>query len=201
LWRKKLWAFAKPKWNWEYWKLEGAIFQDIIEINSVPPEANFIARWMDFWFTNDPTTLIAVYKRNWWIVFDEELHSTWLTNQDIIWEFKMLWFEKSLEIFADSAEPKSIEEIYRGWFNVKWVTKWSDSIRYWITTVQEQWQIYITWRSTNLRKEFKKYIWAKDKEWKPTNQPIDKFNHCIDALRYACMMKFWKKLELNVIIW
>ena len=186
---------------WQYWKLEWAIFENWEEIWTVPPEANFVARWMDFWFTNDPTTLIAVYKWNWWIIFDEELWSNGLTNQDIIWEFKHLWFEKALEIFWDSAEPKSIEEIYRGGFNIKWVVKWPDSIKFWITTMKEQGKIYITARSINLKKEFKKYIWAKDKEGKPTNTPIGKFNHWIDAARYACMMKLKTESVLSIAIW
>jgi len=193
-------AYWKIYWLWEYWRLEGLIFENWKEIGDVPKEANFLARWQDFWFTNDPTTLIAVYKWNWALVLDEELWQHWLTNQDIVWEFKMLWFEKALEIFWDSAEPKSIEEIYRWGYNIKPVTKWPDSIKFWLDLMKQQ-PIYITARSINLKKEFKKYIWAKDKEGKPTNKPIDKFNHWIDAVRYACMMKLKTESELSIFIW
>jgi len=191
----------KIYWKWEYWKIQWVIFENWEIIEKVPENANFIAYWQDFWYTNDPTSLEALYKFNWWIVIDELIYETRMTNQDIIERYKNLWVNPTDKIWADSSEPKSIEEIYRGWFNIDWVTKWPDSIVYWIS-LMKQYKIYITARSINTIKEFKKYKWAVDREWKSLNKPVDKFNHWIDWIRYCVMMELWnKKPDLDIFIW
>jgi phage terminase large subunit len=178
-------------WLGEYWKMEWLVFTNWEEIWQVPDWSKLIGRWMDFGFTNDPTALIAVYRRNEWLILDEEIYKTWLTNQDIIKELQNLWISRSDEIFWDSAEPKSIEEIYRWGFNIKPVSKWPDSIRYWIDIMKSN-KLYITSRSRNLIREFKGYIWTKDKNNNLTDKPIDSNNHGIDWCRYCCLMKLWK---------
>jgi len=163
--------------NGSYWKITWLVFNKINIVNEIPKDAKSIWYGMDFWYTNDPTTLTEIFIFNNELYFDVLLYKTWLTNQDIISELKRLWIWKSEEIFWDSAEPKSIEEIYRWWFNIKWVVKWPDSIIFWISIMKE-YKLNITERSLEWRKEFKKYKWLVDKAWKALNKPIDNFNHC-----------------------
>lgn len=171
------------------------------QIDIVPEEAEVLTHWMDFWFVHDPTVLIRIYKWNKALIFDELIYETWLTNRAISKRLEELWIEWHEEIWADSSEPKSIEEISQDWFNIKWVTKWPDSIMYWINTMKD-YEIYITARSYNLLKESRKYIWAKDKDWKSINKPIDKFNHGMDWARYWVMMKLWlKESDWDILFW
>ena len=168
--------------------LEWLVFENWRIIDAVPAEAKLLWYWKDFGYTNDPTTLVAVYMYNNELICDELLYERWLTNQDIVERYGELWINKQDNIWADCAEPKSIEEIFRAWYNIKWVTKWPDSIMYGID-IMKQYVINITARSWNIQKEFKKYVWAKDKNWKNLNKPIDADNHTIDGIRYLCMME------------
>jgi len=184
-------AYWRIYWKWEYWRLEWLIFSWRKEIWCVPDWAKLLCRWLDFWFSNDPTCLTALYKFDGWIILDEEIYQNWLTNQDIVALFQVMQIDKLVEIFADSSEPKSIEEIHRCWYNIKPVTKWPDSIRYWIDLMKQN-NIFITSRSKNWLREFKWYTRQKDKNWKYIWVPIDIQNHFIDANRYWFLMKFWK---------
>ena len=186
--------------EWEYGKLQGLIFENIEIIQKVPENAKLVCYGMDFWFTNDPTTFLAIYKYNSEIIIDEIIYKTQMTNNDIINFLKSEKVDNFTQIWADSSEPKSIEEIYRWWFNIKAVEKWPDSIMYWINKMKE-FKLKVTSRSVNTIKEFRKYTWLTDKEWKSLNKPIDSFNHCIDAIRYGIMMSFWREKEIDIFIW
>ena len=188
-------------WKWWYWKITWLIFPNVNIVKEIPKESNFICNWKDFWFTAHPTTLIWIYMYNNELYLDQRLWSTWLVNtyrnesekeKSITWNYEILGITKTEEIFADSAEPKSIEEIYNCWYNIKWATKWPDSVQFWITTMK-WYKINVTERSLDLRKEFRKYKRAEDKNWKTLNVPIKKFDHGIDAVRYWCIMKLPKK--------
>lgn len=185
-------AYWQIYWLGQYGKISGLIFENWETTKEIPKEAEFIGFWQDFWYTNDPTTFIGVYKYDWELILDEVFYETGLTNQDIIAKYESLEVGKYDDIIADSAEPKSIEEIYRGGYNIKWVEKWPDSIQFGIS-IMKQYKMKVTERSYNLIKELKHYKWAEDKEWKALNKPIDKFNHAIDAVRYLCMMKLKKQ--------
>jgi phage terminase large subunit len=175
---------------WKWWRAVEWLIFNFIEIDKVPSEAKLVNRWLDFWFTNDPSAFTSIYEWNSWIILDEEFYRTWMTNQDIISMFKSIWIWKTDEIIADSSEPKSIEEIYRAWFNIIWAEKWPDSVIYW-NQIMLQFTFYITKKSLNLKKEFKNYCRATDKEWKTINKPIDAFNHGIDWIRYAITKRYW----------
>ena len=180
-------------WLWQYWRLEGRIF-DFKEISEVPETAKLLGYGLDFGFTNDPTALVAVYESGEALVLDEIVYESGLTNPDIVRKFENANITKNTEIWADSSEPKSIEEIYRSGYNIHAVEKWPDSVRFWIDTMR-QFPLYVTARSLNLRKEWKKYIWKKDKNGKSLNVPIDEFYHAIDAARYLIMSK--KKQQIK----
>ena len=84
---------------------------------------------LDFGYSNDPTALVRIYKRGDELYFKQLIYTTGLTNQDISRELKVLEITRGAEIFADSAEPKSIEEIYRTGFNIKPTKKGPDSYK------------------------------------------------------------------------
>jgi phage terminase large subunit len=169
-------------------KIEGLIFRNHNIITELPKEAEFIACGMDFGFTNDPTTLIEVYRYNGELILNELLFSTGLTNQDIGNRLTQLGFNKQKIIIADSAEPKSIEELRRMGFNVQPASKGADSIRASID-ILKRFTLNITSNSTNLKKEFMNYKWDE----KDNTKPIDCFNHGIDAVRYVALNKLANK--------
>ena len=181
-------AKAKTSKYWENWwrvyglgelgSLEGVIFDNWRLIDTIPREAELIGIGMDFGYTNDPTAIIEVYKYNNKRILNEICYRTGLVNQDIA---KML--PSGTIIYADSAEPKSIEEIRRTGKNIKGVTKGKDSIMFGISTMQGQ-EYLVTKQSTNIINELRYYCWDTDKNGKKLNKPIDMFNHSIDAIRY-----------------
>jgi len=113
---------------------------------------------------------------------NELLYRTGMTNQDIAREFTKLNLDRRDEIWADSAEPKSIEEIYRLGFNIKPTAKGSVNIG---IDIIRRYKLYVTERSINLIKELRNYKFIEDKNGQLTNKPIDAFNHATDAARYS----------------
>lgn len=174
-----------------YWKIYGlgqvgssqALIFRINECNSIPPEAKFLSYGMDFGFTNDPTTLVAIYQQGDNIYLKELLYQTGLTNRDIDEKLRFHSVERK-EIFADSAEPKSIEELYRMGWNIKPATKGQGSVNIGID-MMKRYQIHVTKDSVNMIKEFRNYKWQEDKNGNVLNTPVDMFNHTIDAIRYG----------------
>ena len=158
-------------------------------IDEIPDNASEIALGLDFGFTADPTSLIKVYKHDLNLYIDELIYERGLTNQDIAHKIKQLGIDRSIEIFADSAEPKSIEEIFRmGGINIKPTKKGADSVRIGIDVLKRH-KLNITKRSVNAIKEFRNYKWIKNKNNEITNKPIDSFNHAIDSVRYVALNK------------
>jgi phage terminase large subunit len=179
---------AKTSSYWANWwkvygegqvgSLEGVIFSNWQQIDKLPNEARLIGIGLDFGYTNDPTAIIEVYNYNGKRILNELKYQTGMLNSDIA---KVL--PNNVPIYADSAEPKSIDEIRRYGKTIKGVTKGKDSINYGIDTMQQQ-DYLVTKDSTNLIKELRSYIWDTDKQGVKLNKPIDHFNHAIDALRY-----------------
>ena len=157
-------------------------------IDRIPDNARFISYGMDFGYTNDPTTLIAIYTHDTNLYFDEKIYRTNMTNQDIANELGRLEIGRRDEIYADSGEPKSIEEIYRMGWNIKPATKGRDSVNIGIDMLK-RYALHVTKESTNTIKEFRNYKWKEDKNGVVLNTPVDMFNHSIDAIRYGCYTK------------
>jgi len=176
--------------------LEGVVFPNWEQIDTIPQEAKFLGCGLDFGYSNDPTAMIAIYEYNGKIIADEMIYSTSLLNSDII---RLMKQDKRLPIWADSAEPKSIEEIRRAGFNIKPVVKGADSINFGISVLQER-NLLVTKQSTNLIKELRNYSWDTDKTGKRLNRPIDDYNHAIDAMRYFAMMGLSIRKARKVII-
>jgi phage terminase large subunit len=174
-----------------YWKVYGlgevgasqSIIFRVQDCADIPETATFLSYGMDFGFTNDPTTLVEIWKQGDDLFLKELLFKTGLTNRDIDSHLRLLGVERK-EIYADSAEPKSIEELYRMGWNIKPATKGQGSINIGID-MMKRYKIHITRDSLNMIKEFKNYKWAEDKNGVILNVPVDMFNHTIDAVRYG----------------
>jgi phage terminase large subunit len=88
------------------------------------------------------------------------------------------------EIFADSAEPKSIAEIYAYNFNIKPCPKGADSVEFGHQKVR-QYKQYWTKSSTNCIKEQRNFRYIPDKDGKLTDKTTHQFSHGMDSRRYA----------------
>ena len=188
-------ADTSPYWkNWwnvyglgQIGNLQGVVIDNWQQCEDIPLDAKLVAYGTDFGFTNDPTTLIAVYKQEGKLWVDELLYRTNMTNSDIGNYYKTQNIGRA-EIVCDSAEPKSIEELRRQGFNVHPAMKGPDSIKIGID-ILKRYDIMVTKRSTNLIKELRSYLWETDRDGKLTGKPIDHNNHAIDALRYIALNK------------
>jgi len=158
--------------------LEGVIFSNWKTIDILPKEANLIGIGLDFGYTNDPTAIIEIYNYNGQRIINELKYQTGMLNSDIATALP-----KHVPVYADSSEPKSIEEIKRYGITIKGVTKGKDSINYGIDVMQRN-EYLVTSNSVNLIKELRAYCWDTDKAGTRLNKPIDTNNHAIDALRY-----------------
>ena len=172
----------------EIGSLQGVIFDNWQQVARIPVDAKLLGYGMDFGFTNDPTTLVAVYKMNNQLYFDELLYRTNMTNTDIGNFMKSEGIGRPYEIVADSAEPKSIEELRRQGFQMTPATKGADSIKIGIDILKRE-PFYVTQNSTNIIKELRAYQWATDRDGKLTGKPVDHSNHSIDAMRYFALNK------------
>ena len=176
----------------DYWRIYGlgergmsraTIFQFQI---AEEPKGQLISLGLDFGFTNDPTALVEVVYQEGKLWVKELLYETGLTNADIA---RRCGLQRSDEIIADSAEPKSIEEIRRSGCRIRPVTKGADSIRSGIDKLKSV-QIMVHQNSVNVIRELRNYAWKRDyKTNQVTNQAEDDNNHALDALRYVAMEK------------
>jgi phage terminase large subunit len=142
----------------------------------------------DFGFTNDPTAVVRVCMVGGELYVDQVLYRTRLTNRDIADSLDIDLVPKNRPMYCDSAEPKSIEDLHRYGWNAQPVRKGPDSVRKGID-ILKSYKINVTERSMDLKKELENYMWRKDKNGAALNEPVDKFNHALDALRYVALME------------
>ena len=154
---------------------------------------------LDFGFTNDPTAFVVSFQKDNTLFISREYVKTGLLNDQIATVIKELGFAKST-IIGDSAEVKSIEELRRaGLYRIYPATKGQGSILQGIQKLQ-QYDIIVDPRCEHVITELQNYAWKKDKaSGEYINEPIDEFNHCIDALRYSlqCVDKYKRMGTLN----
>ena len=188
-------AIEDLEWkNPKYWAIYGkgefapndrAIFTfQIVEEN---PIEELVAMGLDFGFSNDPTALCAVHKKGDMLYVRELLYEKGMVTKDIIDKLDALNVGNT-EIWADSAEPRLIEEIYRAGFNIKPVKKGPDSIRFGIGVLQN-YGICVPRSSQNLINELYAYEWATDKYGIQLDKPQGGLDHLIDAMRYVAMSR------------
>jgi phage terminase large subunit len=160
---------------------EGRVYTDWQIIEEIPHEARLERYGLDFGYSNDPTAIVAIYYYNGGYILDEITYQKGLSNKQIA---DIINNQPRALVMADSAEPKSIDELRLHGVNVLATTKGPDSVRQGIQYVQDQ-RISITKRSINGIKEYRNYLWETDKDGRILNTPIDLWNHFLDATRYG----------------
>lgn len=142
---------------------------------------------IDFGYTNDPTAFIALLadEKEKKIFIYDEVYKTHMKNKDIYTTLKYKGFEKA-RICADSADPKTIDELKDlGLYRIYGAKKVKGSVKAGIQKLQD-YKIYVHPSCVNTIVELSNYVWATDKDTgKPSTDPIDEYNHLMDALRYA----------------
>jgi phage terminase large subunit len=174
----------------EYVGNEKAIFE-FNSVEWVPDDAEFVAFGLDFGYSADPTALASIWKYNGELYIVEHCYEKGMTTTDIHNMLKDVVNGKE-EIWADSAEPRLIDELYKLGWNIRPVIKGKDSINFGIQ-VMNNYKINIPKTCQNLTNEFYSYEWDSDRFGKQLDKPVDFNNHLIDAARYACMMKLSNK--------
>lgn len=169
----------------EIGQLKGLIFANWETADLFPTGYKWMAYGMDFGFTNDPTVIVKVGLFGGEIWADEILYQRALTNKDIVNQMAELRMSRGDDIICDN-QPQSIFEIRQSGFNARAAYKGPESIQTGID-IMKRFRIKVTKRSINLIRELKNYKWKEDSAGNTMNQPVDKFNHAIDAVRYVCM--------------
>lgn len=186
----------KKKTNTRYYSIyalgnwgtaEGLIFSRVTQRLIRPEETKTleVAQGLDFGYTNHPSAFCQSYvdEPNKRIYVYDGFYEKGMSNLEIADEIKKMLAHKTVTI-ADSAEPKSIDYIAGKQVKIKGAMKGQDSIRTGIDFLLE-YEIIVNAHLVEFMTEFNNYCWATDTNGKPTNKPVDEFNHFIDALRYS----------------
>lgn len=178
-------------------EIEGRIYTGWKIIDELPHEARLERYGLDFGYSNDPTCIVGIYYYNGGWVFDEKLYHKGMSNKQIA-DFMNNIEKKGVLTVADSAEPKSIDEIRSYGVNITACKKGKDSVRTGIQLIQDQ-PISITKSSVNGIKEYRNYLWMTDKNgnYLSPNTPVKFNDHFLDAARYATSTLARLKQEQN----
>jgi phage terminase large subunit len=184
--------------NEKYWKIYGlgefapnerAVYKfDVVD----EIEGEFVAFGLDWGYSQDPTAVVAVYRNGEDIYVHEVMYDKGLVMKDIGDKLTKLGLDRTYEVWCDSSEPRSVEELYRLGFNAKAVKKGPDSIKFGIAVLQN-YNIKVTKQSQNLINEIYAYQYATDKHGYVTDVPEGGLDHLLDALRYVAMMRLSQK--------
>src|SRR3990167_358843 len=188
-------SIEQRKGNKNWWKvyglgelgeISGKIFNNWQLLDEIPHEARLMSYGLDFGYSNDPTAIVAIYAYNGGYILDEITFQKGLSNKQIA---DILKIKEQAPVMADSAEPKSIDEIYSYGINILPSPKGPGSVQQGIQYVQGE-RISVTKRSVNVIKEYRNYLWQTDKDGKILNVPEHHFSHSLDAIRYGMMTKY-----------
>lgn len=174
---------------------EGAVFKKWGICKMFPTQCKHVALGIDFGYTHDPTAIVMCG------IWDNRLYikllcyRTGMLSKDII-EFLKPY--SGLMVFADSADPRLIDEIALGGIMIYPVAKPNGSIVAGIDKMQSYDDIFVTEDSVDLHEELRNYVWDKDKDGNYINVPVDKWNHAIDAARYYTLGKLLGKIVKNL---
>ena len=180
----------------EFGMTEGLIFDNFSIVDYLPDEAELLGYGMDMGFTNDASSLIALFKGDDEIYLHEVFYEKGLLTNEIGNLIKGAYevYGRGV-VIGDSSEPRVIDELFRTGINIKPSIKGAGSIVSGIDTMKQN-KIKITKQSQNLINEMYSYTWMLDKNEQPLNQPDPKCSdHAIDAARYICsfMLSMKKK--------
>lgn len=160
-------------------------------------DAEWEIHGLDLGFSNDPTALVKVSGLDNAIYVEELVYTTDLTNQELSERMKAIGMSATDRIVVDSADPRSIEELYRMGWNAHPSTKGQDSVMHGIQAVRGM-KLYIHKNSLNLLNEMENYVFEKDKEGNSLNAPRKENDHLMDAMRYAVTHKL---LDQKQLLW
>jgi len=179
----------RHKWLGEPNKnMERRVYRGWEGVDHVPHEARLIRYGLDFGYTNDPSALVALYEHNGGYIVDELLYRKGMSNKDIA---DFINAQDYGLVIADSAEPKSIDEIASYGVSIVGAKKKNDPIgrhksyNAWAISLVQDKRMSITKRSLNLNREYLHYLWIEDKLGKILNEPEPGEDHALDALKYA----------------
>lgn len=176
----------------EYGNISNLIYENVQRYNKLPESAKFIAYGGDFGYTHDPTALTGVWLDDDNLYFRQFIYQTNLTNPDIFNEVKAVGLDIKDEYIFDSAEPKSITELYNMGLNIHPAVKGKDSIMNGID-ILKRYILHVHQDSHDLYKEFRNYKWMLDRTGNPIKgKPVDRFNHALDGIRYVALKKLGK---------
>jgi phage terminase large subunit len=149
---------------------------------------------LDFGYSVNPSALIKIYRRadEFWL--EEIIYQSGLTNQALAAEMKRAGVGRYDAVYADAAEPKSIDEINEQEFTVKPCNKGPDSVRAGIDYLKAQ-KIHVVPSSTKIISEASKYKWREDKRGNPLPEPVKFDDHAMDAIRYAIVTHCSGRIE------
>lgn len=169
--------------------VEGLIFENWEEIEEIPrwcKKHRFLG--IDFGYTNDPTALVEVCINDNCIYLDEKCYDRKMLTEDIIENIKTVEREENhkFKVISESADPRLVDEIYNADIDIHPVIKGAGSVMAGITKMLE-YKIKVTRRSVNAKRELKNYTYRQDKDGHWVNEPIDAFNHILDAARYVIL--------------
>jgi phage terminase large subunit len=156
----------------------------VLEFEKLPYSSKY---GLDFGFTNDPTALVEIKQHNNKLYIRQHIYEKQLTNPKIAKKIEEV--KISGQVIADSAEPKSIRELQEMGIDIQGAEKGKDSINAGIDKIKNMREVYVCDDSADIWEEYLNYVWELDKNKQPTNQPIDDYNHGLDALRYALESK------------
>lgn len=176
-------SLYRHKWLGEPNTLERKIYKDWNFIDSIPHEARLVVRGLDFGFSNDPTVIEDIYQYNGGYIVDEQLYQKGMHNKQIA-DFILSLKEPQILVVADSAEPKSIDEIRNYGVNIIGAQKGAGSVKRGIDFVQSQ-RISVTKRSDKTTQAYRNYMWKLDSLGRIVNDPDHSWSDPCDALRYA----------------
>ena len=162
-------------------EVEGKIYKDWQIIDDIPHEARLERYGLDFGYSNDPTAICAIYRYNGGFIIDEVAFQKGLSNKQIA---DILNNKDKALVIADSAEPKSIDEISSYGVLIQGATKGQGSVSQGIQFVQSQ-RISLTKRSTNYIKAYRNYLWKTDRDGKILNEPDHFLSDAMDSIRYG----------------
>ena len=166
----------------QFGEVEGKIYREWQIIDEIPHEARLERYAVDFGYTNDPTAIIAIYYYNGGYILHQLAFQRGMSNRMIADIIKNQ--EHTALTIADSAEPKSIDEIRSYGIQILPAEKGKDSVVHGIQMVQDQ-AISVTKQSTDVIHEYRNYLWETDDDGKILNAPEHTYSHSMDAVRYG----------------
>ena len=172
--------------------LEGVVY-DFTPIDDLPDTDGMLETYgLDFGFTNSITACAHcfIHQGRKEIYLDEVLYRKGLLNSDIADALRDAGVTRSVTVYADAAEPKSIADLETYGFTVEKCDKTSDTDKHNPITAQvtflKTYRIFVTKRSLNLIDEMRGYVWAQDRNGDRLNVPVKVRDHLMDAFRYGC---------------